>query len=93
MNILAVPPILHEEVVVQVRIRLNAETVPPDPFKGLRHRIDTRVRPGLHKETATARPVHAIYNLVEFFMLCVSYELLFVQGARTSMRAELRLDA
>ena len=91
MNILAVPPVLHEEVVVQMRIRLNTETVPPNTLKGLRHRIDAGVRPGLDEEAAAPRAVHTIYNLVEFFMLRLSHELLLIQGAGPSMGAELRL--
>ena len=91
MNILAVPPVLHEEVVVQMRIRLDAKAVPANTFKGLRDGIDARVRPGLHKEAAAPRAVHTIYNLVEFFMCCFADELLFIQGARSSMGAELGL--
>ena len=93
MNILAVPPVLHEEVVVQVRVRLDAQPVPPNLLKGPRHGIDARVRPGLHKKTAAPRPVHTIYDLVEFFMLRPSDELLLVEGARSPVRAELRLSS
>ena len=65
--------------------------MPADLLKGLRDAIDAGVRPGLDEEAAAPRPVHTIYNLVEFFMLRLSHELLFIQGARPSMRAELRL--
>ena len=93
MNILAVLPILHEEVVVQMRVRLNTKTVPPNTFKGLRYRIDTGVRSRLDEEAPTPRPVHAIYNLVELLVLRLSYELLLVEGAGPSMGAELRLSS
>ena len=93
MNILAVPPVLDQKIVKQVRVRLDAQPVPADLLKGLRHGIDARIRPGLHKKTAAPRPVHTIYDLVEFFMCCFADELLLVEGARASMRAELRLSS
>ena len=91
MNILALFSILDQKVVVQVRVRLDAQPVPANLLKGPRDGIDARVRPGLDKKAPTPRPVHAIYDLVEFFMLRVSYELLLVEGARAAMGAELRL--
>ena len=93
MNILAVPPVLHEEVVVQMRIRLDAQPVPSNTLKGLRDAVHARVRPGLDEEAATARPVHGVHDLMKFFMLCVADELLLIQGARASMGAELRLSS
>ena len=65
--------------------------MPPYTFKGPRDAIDAGVRPGLNEEAPTARPVHTIYNLVELFMCCFADELLFIQGARSSMGAELGL--
>ena len=67
--------------------------MPANLFKGLRYRIDARVRPGLDEEAPTPRPVHTIYNLVEFFMCCFADELLFIQGAGSPVRAELRLSS
>ena len=91
MDILAVPPILDQKIVVQIRVRLDAQPVPADPLKGPRHGIDARIRSRLDKKTATPRPVHAIYDLVELFVCCFAYELLLVEGAGPSMGAELRL--
>ena len=65
--------------------------MPSNTFKGLRYGIDARVRSRLDEEPATPRPVHTIYNLVELFMCCFADELLFIQGARSSMGAELGL--
>ena len=65
--------------------------MPADLLKGLRDGIDARVRSRLHKKTAAPRPVHAIYDLVEFFMLRFPDQFLLVEGAGASMGAELRL--
>ena len=84
MNILAVLPIFDQKIVVQMRVRLDAQPVPADPLKGLRHGIDARVRSRLHKKTAAPRPVHTIDNLVEFCMLRLPDQFLLVEGARSS---------
>ncbi len=73
-----------------MRVRLDAQPVPPDLLEGLRDAVDARIRPGLDKKTSTARAVHTIYNLVELLVLRLPHQFLLVQGAGAAMGAELR---